>query len=196
MLQDLSLGHLWSTIAIMDQIITQWTNAPAGSHALVDWIMVGASQFGVPLLVLLVVLQWWSRRARPYVRHTCVSAGLSLLIGLGLNQIILLFVHRVRPYDAGLTHLIIGHSADWSFPSDHATATMAIAAAFLLHGLRRRGMVFLGAALLICFSRVYVGTHYVSDVLGGVLTGIITAIAVHLLYPKETRVDRLITGIF
>ncbi|HTI84980.1 MAG TPA: phosphatase PAP2 family protein [Alphaproteobacteria bacterium] len=179
----------------MDLTITRWLNAPAGSNAALDLIMAAASNFGVPLLVLVVVVQWWSREKRPYVRHTCVTAGLAFLIGLGLNQLILLFVHRIRPYDAGATHLIIGPSSDWSFPSDHATATLAIAATFLLHGFRRRGLALLIGALLICVSRVYVGIHYASDVAGGMVTGIAAAIGVSALYLEGTKMDRLITRI-
>jgi undecaprenyl-diphosphatase len=180
----------------MDQTITQWINAPGGSNILLDSVMVMATQFGVPLLVLLVMLQWWSRHERLHVRHTCAAAGLSFLVGVGLNQIILLFVHRVRPYDAGVTHLIISRSGDWSFPSDHATVTFAIAASFLLHGFRRRGLAFLAGALLVCMSRIYIGTHYVTDVLGGAATGILAASVVFGLYKEGTRVDRLITKVF
>ena len=96
----------------MDQEITRWINAPAGGHAAMDMVMVATTRYGVPLLVLLVIVQWWSRQERLRLRHACVAAGLSFLIGLGLNQIILLFVHRVRPYDAGVSHLIIERSAD------------------------------------------------------------------------------------
>src|SRR5216684_8388609 len=162
----------------MDHAITQWINSLAGSNALLDFVMIMATKAGVPLLVALVVAQWWSKIDRTHVRHTCIAAGLSFPIGLGLNQIILLFVHRVRPYDAGVTHLIISRSGDWSFPSDHATATFAIAASLLLHGFGRRGLAFLAATLLVCVSRVYVGTHYVTDVLGGAATGILAAAAV------------------
>jgi len=179
----------------MDQEITRWINAPAGSHAAVDMAMIAITQYGVPLLILLVVAQWWGRQDRLHLRHACVAAGLSFLIGLGLNQIVLLFVHRIRPYDAGISHLIIERSADWSFPSDHATAAFSIAAAFLLHGFKGRGSVFLVAALVICVSRVYVGTHYATDVLGGAATGILAAIAVRLLYWQGTKADRLITNI-
>jgi undecaprenyl-diphosphatase len=179
----------------MDQAITRWINALAGSNVLLDSFMIAATQFVVPLFVLPVALQWWSRRERVHVRHTCMAAGLSFLIGLGLNQIILLYVHRIRPYDAGLSHLIINRSGDWSFPSDHATATFAIAASFLLHGMPKRALGFLAGALLVCASRVYVGTHYVTDVLGGVVTGIIAAAVVRSLYWEGTRADRLITKI-
>jgi len=179
----------------IDQNVTQWLNALAGSHRALDAFMVAASQVGVPLLVLLVALQWWSKEDRFRIRHTCIAAGLSFLLGLALNQVILLFVHRVRPYDAGLTHLIIARSHDWSFPSDHATATIAIVAAFLFHGWRRRALGLLVGAAIVCVSRIYVGTHYFTDVLGGAATGIVAAGAVRWLYSEGTRVDRLITRI-
>jgi undecaprenyl-diphosphatase len=179
----------------MDQEITHWINAPAGSHAALDMAMIALTRYGVPLLVLLVVVQWWGRQDRLRLRHTCIAAGLSFLAGLGLNQVVLLFVHRVRPYDAGVSHLIIEHSADWSFPSDHATASFAIAAAFLLHGFKGRGSAFLVAALAVCLSRVYVGTHYATDILGGAATGIFAAIVVRQLYRAGTRMDRLVTGL-
>jgi undecaprenyl-diphosphatase len=72
----------------MDRAITQWINSLAGSNVLLDSAMIMATNAGVPLLVALVAAQWWSKIDRTHVRHTCIAAGLSFLIGLGLNQII------------------------------------------------------------------------------------------------------------
>ncbi|MBE0704099.1 MAG: phosphatase PAP2 family protein [Afipia sp.] len=179
----------------LDAALTKAINSPTGTSPMLDFLMIWISAIGVPLLVLAVAGQWWRRDDRQHIRHGLVAAGLTFLLGLALNQLILLFVHRIRPYDAGVTHLLIDHSADPSFPSDHATATIAIAAAFLLHGMRRVGPWFLAAAVLVMVSRVYIGTHYVSDVLGGALTAVIAAMLVRSLYREGTRVDRMITGI-
>ncbi|WP_379063607.1 phosphatase PAP2 family protein [Mesorhizobium sp. UC22_110] len=179
----------------MDERVTRWINAPAGAHARLDAAMLTITHYGVPLLILAVVMQWWSRGERLHVRHACVAAGLSFAIGLGLNQIILLFVHRMRPYDAGVSHLIIERSADWSFPSDHATAAFAIVLAFLFQGLRGRATAFAVAAVAVCVSRIYVGTHYVTDILGGVATAAVAALAVRAFYRKDTRLDRMVTNI-
>ena len=180
----------------LDAFLTRAVNSLAGTNAAVDFLMIWVSTIGVPLLVLAVAGQWWRRSDRDHIRHVLVASGLSFLIGLAITQVILLLVHRIRPYDAGISHLLIAPSAYPSFPSDHATATFAIAAAVLLHGMRRVGFWFLAAALLVIVSRVYIGTHYVSDVLGGALTGILAAIAVRALYWEGTRLDRLVTRIF
>jgi undecaprenyl-diphosphatase len=179
----------------MDATLTHWINAAAGLHPVLDRAMVGVSQIGVPFMVLAVALQWWVKVDRYHVRHAALSAGLAFLLGLAINQFILLFVHRIRPYDAGVTHLLISPSADWSFPSDHATASVAIVAAFAMQALPRRTLALGGLAFLVCWSRIYIGTHYLTDVIGGSVTGLVGAVAVRLAYRENSRLDNLVTKI-
>lgn len=180
----------------MDEAITRWINAAAGQSAVLDAVVIGIATAGVPAMVLAVVAQWWGRHHRIHLRHVAIQAALSTLGGLALNQLILLFVHRPRPYGAGITHLIVASSADWSFPSDHATVVFAIAATFALSNERNRAIAFLIAALVIAWSRVFIGTHYLSDVLGGGVIGIGVAVVVSTVYPKGSRVDRWLTNLF
>lgn len=179
----------------MDIALTQWINSLAGISPLADHIMIAVTQFGVPLMVLAVALQWWVKNDRSHVRHAALAAGLSFILGLAINQLLLIFIHRVRPYDAGITHLLIAPSADWSFPSDHATATMAVVAAFALQRLPVRTIALFVLAFLVCGSRVYVGTHYLTDVLGGAATGVASAIVIRAIFREGTRLDRIATSI-
>ncbi|WP_336368020.1 phosphatase PAP2 family protein [Marinobacter sp. C2H3] len=175
----------------LDQRFTLVINQLNGQIHLIDQLMILASTAGVPLMVFAVAAQWWGRRdARAVHRHTLVASGFSFLLGLALNQAVLLFVQRMRPYDAGLTHLIVAPSTDFSFPSDHATAAFSVAAAFLLHGRRVQGLALLAVAALIAFSRVYIGIHYLSDVLGGAATGVIAALLVRFGYRQGSALDR------
>jgi len=179
----------------LDVAATRAINGWAETRAAVDLLMIWASAVGVQLMILAVAGQWWRRSDRLHTRHALIAAGFSFLLGLSLNQLVSLLVHRVRPYDGGVTRLLIERSSDFSFPSDHTTAAFAIAAAIILHGMRRLGLGLLALALLVTLSRVYVGTHYAGDVLGGALTGIIAAAVVRSVYWEGTRTDRFITGI-
>lgn len=178
-----------------DDHATGWINSLAGHNSAMDGLVIIVSAWAVPILVLAVALQGWAGDDRRANRHTLISAGLSFGLALSINQLILLIVHRVRPYDAGVTHLLIEKSKDPSFPSDHATATAAIAAAFLFHLAPRRAALFGAAAILVGFSRVYIGTHYCGDVLGGALTGLLGAWIVRYAYQPDTKLDRLVTGV-
>lgn len=179
----------------IDAALSAYISSGAGHFPIFDFLMILITTIGVPVLVLAVAMQWWLPKSDRPTRHVLISAGLSFAVGLGFNQLILLFVQRVRPYDAHITHLIIDRNADFSFPSDHATASFAIAAAFLLNRMPRRGFIFVLAAMLIAVSRVYIGMHYVTDVFGGAGTGILAAIMVHATYREGSKLDHLVTGI-
>ena len=185
------MNLLWDVVLS----VTRAINGMAGQNGLLDIVMIWTSAAGIPLLVLAVASQWWIKPDRQATRHVLVAAGLSFILGLAINQIILLFVDRVRPYAAGVSELLIAPSLDPSFPSDHATAVFAIAATFALHKMPKRAIWFALAALAVAISRIYVGTHYASDVLGGAVSGTIAAILILLLYQRGTRIDRFITNI-
>lgn len=153
-------------IQSIDISLTQWINHLAGGHHVIDAAMIWISAYGIPVLVLASACHWWTKTNRQDTRHAPVGAGLSFLLGLAFNQIILLFVDRVRPFVARVTKLLAAPSPDPSFPSDHATAAFAIAVTLARNGMPRRAAGFGVAALVVAFSRVYIGTHYASDVLG------------------------------
>ena len=106
-------------------------------------------------------------------------AGIAALIALALgalvtNVAVKNIVERIRPYETvpGLIRLI-GEQRDFSFPSGHTCASFAAASAFYRTLPRRWGIVVIVLAALIALSRLYVGVHYPTDVLGGLVIGLI-----------------------
>ena len=182
-------------IHALDVSVTQMVNGLAGHRPLLDTIMIWISATGIPLLVLAVACQWWVKTDRQGTRHVLIGAGFSFFLGLTFNQIILLFVDRVRPYAAGVSNILTTPSLDPSFPSDHSTAAFAVAMTFAANSMPKRACGFGIAAVVIAFSRIYIGTHYAGDILGGALTGIFAAVLVPSLYMQGTRFDRFVTGI-
>lgn len=103
-----------------------------------------------------------------------LAAALAVLVNVPIRG----FVERPRPFRTheGLEVLVSGKT-DYSFVSDHATITMAMAVAlFVAH--RKFGVVGILLALLEGFCRVYMGVHYPTDVVGGFALG--TAVALLL----------------
>ena len=99
---------------------------------------------------------------------------LALMIGALITNIICKPVFaRTRPYEVidGLM-LLVKKQMDYSFPSGHSCASFAGALAGFKQLPRPYGAGLLVLAGLIAFSRLYVGVHYPSDVLGGILIGL------------------------
>lgn len=178
----------------IDGALTGMINGMTGVSPLADAAMTALANWAIYVFVVSIALRWWTMTLRPERRFAAASCGLATALGLGLNQIVLLFVDRIRPYDAGVSHLIVERSADPSFPSDHATVVCAVA--MTLFALRDPYRMLYGfAALAIALSRVYVGLHYVGDVVGGAVTAALAAAAVHLAYRRELRLNRWIVNI-
>jgi undecaprenyl-diphosphatase len=142
---------------------------------LLDYVQAAEALFFLLLAVLCVFAR--HERFAP-VRRAAVAAGLSAGLGLLVVKIITEFYDRARPFVAhpGAVHLFAKHAADASFPSDHATASMAIAVAFLLRRRFGLGALTLVFALILDFGRVAVGFHYPTDVLGGAAIGALAAL--------------------
>lgn len=68
-----------------DANATHWINSWASHSALADLLMIWVSSVGLPLMVLVVACQWWTRHAGQHTRHVLLAAGFSFLLGLALN---------------------------------------------------------------------------------------------------------------
>jgi len=146
-------------------------NGLAGRSPIVDDAMILLARPSTLLVpgALLFGYWWWMSR-----RDALVGAGalatlvlLGDLIGAQLKHL----VGRVRPCQLleGV-HQLVGCGGTFSFPSNHALNTAAAAAfAQVLYPLT--GWVTWPLVVVIGFSRVYVGGHYVSDVVGGWVIG-------------------------
>lgn len=104
----------------------------------------------------------------------------SLLGSLLVNNILLKnLIARTRPYEViESLQLLIAPQWDYSFPSGHAGSAFAAAMAMFLSLPKKFGIPALIVAALISFSRLYVGVHYPTDVLAGILTGVLIAVIV------------------
>ena len=120
-------------------------------------------------------------------RRTGITVMIALMIGaLITNVIIKNSVARIRPYDfTDQIILLIGKQWDYSFPSGHSCASFAAAYVCLKRLKPVYGSTAMILAVLIAFSRLYVGVHYPTDVIGGIVIGLFSGWAALRLIPKS-----------
>lgn len=180
----LLVGAAWLFFGILEDVVSGDPLLLADSaiyHALQDLrtapgdaVMIAITELGdtqVVMAVTMVVLLWlmWKRAWRTATYWLVAITGASTL-----NTVIKVALHRARPGEL----LYSGWSA-FSFPSGHSTVNVVLYGflAFLIAREIRpawRLVVTLGAAtliFLIAFSRLYLGAHWFSDVLGGMAFG-------------------------
>ncbi len=143
--------------------------------AALDAAMLWLSNWGIIIPILCVLL----------TRDRKVIAGaiLSFLITYGVTDVLKLAVMRPRPFIAGDAQLIGAPAEGWSFPSKHSSLSFSLATSALL-GRRVLGWVALVFAALVAYSRVYLGVHYLSDVIIGALLGSGIAYCVHYVMQR------------
>ena len=181
----------------MDRSLYRWINRLADHTGWAHGFFRFYANTGVVLFAALLLAAFVDARRRDRLREVSASvwAALAALAALGLGQVIGGAVDRARPYAVMAdVHVLVDRTTDFAFPSDHATMAGAVAVGLLLTN-RRWSVPACAAAVLMAFTRVYVGAHYVTDVVAGLALGGVVAFAGSwLLVPLLTRlVRRLVT---
>lgn len=180
----LAVGAAWAFAAVaedlpekgsmirVDNAVTTWLQTHGTETG--EAIFAGISLLGSPVLwTVLVVSAIMLVRTKAWRRLVAlaVTCGGGALLNIALKTLF----HRTRPTFANEFH---AHS--WSFPSAHAMNSL-IAYGFLatlaahIWPERRSVLYPLAAALIVSigFSRIYLGVHYLSDVVAGYCAGLV-----------------------
>lgn len=161
------------TIVVIDQNVTFFLYSVR--DATLSGILYGISYAGsrigsIAVAALVSIILIWQRRITYLFALWLVLMGAGLSVRYGK-----LIFHRVRPLDVAYYQ-----EENFSFPSGHSTTAMALYGLltyFLMRNsksARQRITVFLMGViivLLVGFSRIYLGVHFLSDVLGGFILG-------------------------
>src|ERR1019366_9092030 len=132
--------------------------------------------------VSLIGEPWFLRKGW---RRTVLLFAITLAGAEVLDQLLKLMFHRPRP----ATFFALTEPMGYSFPSGHALVScaffggLAVFAAARTGSRARRCLYYIVAALLIAaigFSRIYLGVHYPSDVLGGYAAAVVWLFSVAL----------------
>ena len=162
------------------------------SNSLFDLIMpiiTNEDYWVIPILCLIIYLLFFAQKKGKIVLFL-------LIISLGINDyicasIIKPTIARLRPSHEFLEYinLLVPKGGKWSMPSNHASNMFVLATIISSFYSKTKAAIFL-IAILVSFSRVYVGVHYPLDVIVGASIGTTIAIIIISLW-SSLKVNQL-----
>jgi len=172
---------------VYDAIVPHRTDLFTGLFKVFNF--TGSGVFTIPLRIVLLAVLLLRRRW---------AAGIGFALTWAISEVA---IATLKPwYARGRPPPPLVATSGYSFPSGHATAGAAIGVAIVLAFLRpghRRRVWFLVAivfSFVMAFSRVYLGAHWFSDVVTGVLVGSACAVGSFALV-ESIRQRRLVDPI-
>lgn len=151
--------------------------------------------------ILLLFFLFWPKEDKEKNRAMVLVAIMAGLIArFLLKSIILLFYSRPRPYvSLPSAHKLISTIASdnfQSFPSGHAIFFFALSTVIYKFN-KKLGILFFSSSILMGVARVFTGVHWLSDIVGGLVLGILVGVIAHWAYVKNQDIlDRVIAKVF
>jgi membrane-associated phospholipid phosphatase len=143
------------------------------------------------LIILLVVALWFAVDSRLAQKVFFVT-----ICSTGLNGIVKNIAQVPRPFDKGVLPVRKQTATGFSFPSGH-TQNFATCSTFFAIKFRKKWLTVVVAIFiaLVAFSRLYLGVHYPSDVIVGVVLGVGMAFLGNYLFDRVKEVKKLYVSV-
>ena len=151
-----------------DRALFLWINAQPGAAA---WLIELARRVSGTLPAVVAALVITGAVVRPTWRRPVLAALLALALTWLAVRGVRLALPLPRPGALGLGVQWQPQGLRPAFPSMHASTAFAFAAALAVSGLRTAAAAAWLAALAVGWSRVFLGLHFPSDILGGLVLG-------------------------
>jgi undecaprenyl-diphosphatase len=166
------------TIIDFDQRLFLVVNSKVGTFSIIDSsARIIGSDYLVPVFLSLVLIFLWHKESstlrRLKTRLTVLKSILTLLVACLIVIILNQILFRERPFNLIEANLIFYAPTDSSFPSNSVAAVVALTIP-VFKTYRKIGWLMLSSSLCLAFCRVYVGIHFPGDVLGGILTALVS----------------------
>jgi len=122
------------------------------------------------ITMVLISLFLFNKKKRKWI----LPLGLSLVFSYIITYILKFIIARPRPLNT-IKLIPLINLVDYSFPSSHAAVAFA-ALPFLNKTYPKLKLLWILSACFVAFSRIYIGVHYLSDIITGALIGYFTSL--------------------
>jgi undecaprenyl-diphosphatase len=143
-------------------------------------VLTNLDYWRIPLGLMVILLLIFGKKKG---RITIVLLVLGITLSDQVcNSLIKPLVGRIRPCNVLQNiHLLVNCTKSYSFPSSHAM-NMFTGVTLLSYSYRKIKVILFIIAILVSYSRIYVGVHYPFDVLAGAILGIFCAFIILTIF--------------
>ncbi|QQR82585.1 phosphatase PAP2 family protein [Candidatus Campbellbacteria bacterium] len=163
-------------------------NGILGTSPLIDGIVLFFAQYYVFLIILIAGVVWYrdiyTGSLLTFWKNT--KALIASVLGAELLTEFIRFIYESpRPLHTLNIPYLFDKTSN-SFPSGHTMFVFSLATAMYFFGNKKLAWMLYASGLLIGIARITAGIHYPSDILGGIVLGILTGYCAHYLFgPKK-----------
>jgi len=175
----------------IDQAVFHALYNLTGHSMIGDFLVIFFGEYFVYLVLIIFVYfaykSWRQGKISPYL----AAVAAAIVARFGVITLFRYFYHRPRPFLAlSLEQLITNDS--YSFPSGHTIFLFSLATATYFFNKKLSYFIFI-SGFIVGVARIMGGVHYPSDILGGIILGIITGVIVYKIfsyfYNNENRIN-------
>jgi undecaprenyl-diphosphatase len=156
----------------MNNKVFKLINQFSGRCSPIDLLMILISNKIRYVFIFVLIFLWF--RNDSYKKVSC-NAVKSMGITLFIHTLIKLVYFKPRPFVKHRVGILIPSKMDSTFPSKHTLLVFAISTSIFLYD-RIRGSIMWILSVLTGFSRIWVGHHYPTDIIGSAFIASITSI--------------------
>ena len=158
----------------MDFYLFQQINQFADKWAWLDNLGIFLAEYSGYFLMLILLSFLFLGNKKKHRIMVVEAFFAAILARMVITSIIRFIYPRPRPFIAHQVNLILEHSAEGSFPSGHTAFFFAISAIVYFFN-KKAGISFFIISFLMGIARVFVGIHYLGDILAGIFVGVFSA---------------------
>jgi len=159
----------------------------SGHSRLTDFLIVFFGEYFIYIACATALYFCYQKYGLQWKQY--ITVGISLISAITAFEIIKRWTARLRPFlEFNVQHILSDYS--YAFPSGHTTIMFALATAVFFFNKKLAYFLY-ASGVIIGLARVAGGVHYPSDILGGAMLGVFTAVIVYKLweryFPHNTR---------
>ncbi|CAM3727079.1 undecaprenyl-diphosphatase [Mesobacillus thioparans] len=161
----------------MDLILFQLINRLSGRFSTADKLMILISNRVRYVYLFIIVVILFKNR---FNKKIALETGLSVAFSLAAQFFIHLFYFKPRPFMKRRIGILIPSKTDSSFPSKHTMLAFTVSTTVLMYH-RTLGTIMMWMSALTGLSRIWVGHHYPSDIVGSAFLGSLASLAARII---------------